>query len=224
MLMLLLLIILNTSELKSTVNNSTQDAKGVIVKQNWVNNASSMYFLNAFLLPVIHVQLWAYFDSSFLTQQQKTAPPSIAQAEFGATAVSVTDALMMLGFVAGIFSKLHLRFSSIPSGSTVFSVYNHVEFTFGFKMQVLTLVYCISMSWTNLHLFNVVTMDSSFWESVCMASAQQSVLYRLFVIPLWHRRKQETSDEMPKYLESTFDHWSILAVEICSVHFKFCFL
>lgn len=32
-----------------------------------------MYFLNAFLLPVIQVQLWAHFDSLFLTQQ-KTAP------------------------------------------------------------------------------------------------------------------------------------------------------
>lgn len=62
-------------------------------------------------------------------------------------------------------------------------------------------------------------MDPPIQESVCATSAKQSVLYRLFVIPLWHQRKQETSDEMPKYLESAFDHWSILIVEICSVHF-----
>lgn len=73
-----------------------------------------MYFLNAFLLPVIQVQLWAHFDSLFLTQQQKTVirrspRPQTAQAEFGATAVSVTDAVTMLDFVVRIFSKWHLQ-------------------------------------------------------------------------------------------------------------------
>lgn len=51
-----------------------------------------MYSLNAFLLLVTHVQLWAHFDTLFLTQQKTASPPTPQKAEFGPMPVSVTDA------------------------------------------------------------------------------------------------------------------------------------
>lgn len=94
--MSLLLIILITSQLKNTIHNSMQDAKGLYL------NKINYIFLECISTPPHSSTTLGlgHFVSLFWIEKQKTAPSNCSSSTW---AQAVTDVLRMLDFVIRIF-------------------------------------------------------------------------------------------------------------------------